>query len=78
MARARANEPAATDIPDDSTFEAQDAGGATRPDETVPGGLYMTNTTLKNGKHYGGQIKSADGKVLREFKDDEENTGKLA
>lgn len=44
-------------------------------DETIPGGAYMRNTKIVKGKHMGGQVVNANGKVLKSFKDNEVNTG---
>lgn len=47
-----------------------------KPDETIPGGAYIQGGTRKKGKHYGGRVVDAEGKVLAEFADNEVNTGK--
>lgn len=50
-----------------------------RQDETVPGGRYIVGGRYdpNTGKHKGGTVRDANGKVLAEYADDEENTGRL-
>ena len=45
------------------------------PTEIVPGGRYLRRTTIRQGKHYGGEIADANGNVLATFEPDQENTG---
>lgn len=50
---------------------------------TVPGGAYIQGGELREddhgiAKHFGGRVVNAEGEVLVEFDDDEENTGVAA
>lgn len=49
-----------------------------RSDETVPGGRYIVGGRVdpNTGKHMGGTVRDANGKILAEYADNEENTGK--
>lgn len=49
-----------------------------RQDETVPGGRYIVGARYdpNTGKHMGGTVRDANGKILAEFESNEENTGK--
>lgn len=46
-------------------------------DETVPGGRYIVGGYVDpdTGTRMGGTVRDANGRVLEEFDDDEENTG---
>lgn len=48
---------------------------AKSPFDTIPGGAYIQGGEARDGKHYGGRVVNAHGDVLREFGEDEVNTG---
>jgi hypothetical protein len=50
----------------------------TGPSEMVPGGRFLQGTRMQGGKHYGGRIVDANGRVLATFDDKAENTGNPA
>lgn len=56
---------------------APDPAEDVNPSETVPGGRFIRGTTYKGGKHYGGHIGDANGKILAVFGPKQENTGRI-
>jgi hypothetical protein len=78
MPTSTARGPEGATQPEAAPAAPEDEGRAARADETVPGGMYMKGTTVKGGKHYGGFLVNAEGKVLKAFKPEEENTVKLS